>query len=223
MAEVRLWSNPRDLVIRDLPRVCMKCGADATTSKEKKFSWYPPWIILLIFLGVWPFLIVALIMTKWKRVELQFCDQHKNHYLIRTLIGIAGVLGLVGIGFLTVMVMANSQPGNQGNDVGPFLCLGWFVLLLIFAVTMSVVNMATTIRPTEITDRDITLKNVSPEFVRAMEEEEAALERDVDRDVRDRWREDRGRPRRADDDRYQRRGDRPPPKRAADIDEGENE
>src|SRR5712692_10143182 len=112
MAEVRLWINPRDTVIRDLPRVCMKCGADATTAKEKRFSWYPPWTLLLIFLGVWPFLIVALILTKWKRVEMQFCDQHNFHYLIRTLIGLGGVLGLVAIGFLAFMVLVNSQPGN---------------------------------------------------------------------------------------------------------------
>jgi hypothetical protein len=223
MAEIRLWNNPRDTVIRDLPRVCMKCGADATTSKEKKFSWYPPWIILLIFLGVWPFLIVALILTKWKRVEMQFCDQHKHHYLIRSLIGLGGVLGLLAIGLLAFMVAVNSQPGNQGNDLFPFLCLGWFVALLIFAVTMSVVTRVTTIRPTEITDRDIRLKNVSPEFVRAMEEEEAELERDIDRDVRDRWRENRRRERRVDDDRYERRGDRPPPKPATDITEEEAE
>src|SRR6202011_5213444 len=103
MAEVHLWIDPRDTVIRDLPRVCMKCGADATTSKEKKFSWYPPWILFLLLLGVWPFLIVALILTKWKRVEMQFCDQHKRHYLVRTLMGLVGVLVLLAIGFLAFM------------------------------------------------------------------------------------------------------------------------
>ena len=48
MAQVRLWINPRENAIYDLPRVCMKCGADATSAKLKQFVWYPPWTIILI-------------------------------------------------------------------------------------------------------------------------------------------------------------------------------
>jgi hypothetical protein len=223
MAQVRLWINPRENAIYDLPRVCMKCGADATSAKLKQFVWYPPWTIILILLGVWPFIIVVLVLTKRMRVEMQFCDQHKHHYLMRTLLGLAGLAVLVGIGFLAFVVAVNNQPGNNGGDLVGFLCLGWFAALLIFAITASVINMLTTIRPTLITDRDITLTNVSPEFRRAVEEEEAALEREIDRDVRERWREDRRRERRVDDDRYQRRGDRPPPDGRSDRTEAESD
>jgi hypothetical protein len=223
MAQVRLWINPRENAIYDLPHVCMKCGADATHRKLKQFQWYPPWTLLLALLGIWPFLIVALVLTKRMRVEMQFCDQHKHHYLMRTLLGVGGVLGLLGIGFLAFVVGVNSRPGNQSNELMPFLCFGWIAAMVVFLIVTSVIYMLTTIRPTQITERDIALTNVSPEFGRAVEEEEAALERDIDREVRERWREDRRRERRVDDDRYQRRGDQPPPERRSDRTEAESE
>jgi hypothetical protein len=223
MAQVRLWINPRENAIYDLPRVCMKCGADATNRKLKQFQWYPPWTLLLGLLGIWPFLIVALILTKRMRVEMQFCDQHKHHFLTRTLLGVGGVLGLLAIGFLAFVVSVNSKPGNQSNELMPLLCFGWIAAMVVYLIVTSVIYMLTTIRPTRITERDITLTHVSPEFVRAVEEEEAALERDIDREVRERWREDRRRGRRAEDDRYQRRGNQPPPRSGSDLTEEERE
>src|SRR5262249_9663675 len=62
MATVRL---ERDEVDNDsLPDVCMVCGAEATLRKRKSFSWHPPWVILLILISLWPYIIVALILTK---------------------------------------------------------------------------------------------------------------------------------------------------------------
>jgi hypothetical protein len=222
MAQVRLWIDPRDTVISDLPRVCMKCGADATTVRKKQFSWYPPWVIVLIFLGVWPFLIVALILTKRRSVEVPFCDQHKNHWLIRILAGGGAVAALVAAGVLAFVAIESLAPKGKGDDLSGFLCLGWFVLLLVLAIGLAIYNNLTTIRTTEITEREITLTNVSPDFARAVAEEEAALEGDIDGEVRDRWKENRKRGPRRDDDRYE-RGDRPPRKRSTDISEEEDE
>jgi hypothetical protein len=223
MAQVRLWINPRENAVYDLPHVCMVCGADATNAKIKEFQWYPPWTILLILLFVWPFLIVALVLSKRMRVEMQFCDRHKYHYVHRTLLDVAALFVLIGMGFLAFVVAGNSNPGNQGNELVGLLCGGWLVVLVVVGIALGVFNQRSTIRPTKITDRDITLTNVSPEFVRAVEEEEAALERDIDREVRERWREDRRRERRVDDDRYQRRGDLPPPERRSDRPEAESD
>ncbi len=224
MAQVRLWINNRDNAIYDLPPVCMKCGAPSTTVKIRKFQWYPPWVIVFVFLGVWPFVIVAAIMTKRQRVEIPFCEQHKSHFLYRVLIGLGGLFGLLALGAVALFVgIALSSPnkgggggGGGGDAVLGIMCALWFVLLLVYAVGMSVFNMMTTIRPTSITDKDITLTNVAPEFSRAVEEEEDALERDAFRD-RDRPREKRRPELRDDEDRVQRRPDRTPPRRPTDA------
>jgi hypothetical protein len=222
MAQVRLWINPREYVIYDLPRVCMKCGAHATTVKKRQFSWYPPWLLVLLLAGLLPFAIVVLILTKRQSVEIPFCDTHKYHFGIRVAAALGGLALVLALGGL-MLVIAGAAAGNNNDDVFGFLCLGWVALFVIYLVAISVFSTMTTIRPTEITDRRITLTNVAPEFVRALEEEEAEYDRDLDRDVRDRWRENRRRDRYPDDDRYERGDDRPPPRRSTDITEGEGE
>jgi hypothetical protein len=221
MAKVRLWINPREDAVYDLPRVCMKCGADATTVKRRQFSWYPPWVWLLILLSIWPFIIVALILTKRQSVEIPFCDQHKNHFLVRVLAGLGGLAVVLLLGAVGFAVVTSMAPKRNNDDYSGLVCVAWSALFLVYLCVMAFIGSLTTIRPTRITERDITLTNVSPEFVRALEEEEADLDRDVDRDVRDRWREKR-RERLRDDDRIE-RGDRPPPKRSTDLTDGEAE
>jgi hypothetical protein len=219
MAKVRLWINPREDAVYDLPRVCMKCGADATTVKKRQFSWYPQWVWILLFFGIWPFVIVALILTKRQRVELAFCDQHKNHFLVRMLAGLGGFAAILVLGALGFALVTAVAPKQNNEDYFGIVCGAWVVLFVAYLLVVGIYSAMTTIRPTRITERDISLTNVSPEFVRALEEEEGELERDVDRDVRDRWREKR-RERLQDDDRIE-RGDRQPPKRSTDLTGGE--
>jgi hypothetical protein len=222
MASVDLWFEGRRNTVYDLPPVCMKCGADATVIRKRQFSWYPPWIWILFLISILPFVIVALILTKRGTVEIPFCSKHKNHFLWRLLAGGGGVAALVGVGALAFAVAAASAPNNRGADVSSAICLLWFVLLAVFAITIGVFNMLTTIRPTLINDRKIRLTNVAPEFTTAVEEEEAEREDDIDREVRERW-DDRRRRKPVDDERYDRRGDRPPPRRSKDITKDDTE
>jgi hypothetical protein len=216
MAKVDLWFEGRNNAVYDLPLVCMKCGAEATVVRKHQFSWYPPWIWILFLISILPFVIVALILTKRATVEIPFCPKHKNHFLWRLLAGGAGVAALVGVGALAFAIAAASAPNNNGADVSSAICLIWFVLLAVLAITMGVFSSVTTIRPTLINDRKIRLTNVSPEFVRAVEEADAEREDDIDRDVRERW-NDRRRGEPLGDERYERRGDRAPPRRSKDI------
>jgi hypothetical protein len=219
MAQVRLWVNPREGAIYDLPRVCMKCAAEATTVKKRTFSWYPQWVYLLLLAGLLPFVIVAVVLTKRQTVEIPFCDRHKNHFLLRVWAGLGGLAILCGAGGLFVFLLSANGPNNKNDDLAGVLCFGWSVLLLLYAVGVGVYGALTTIRPTRITDREVTLTNVSPKFARAVEEDDAEYERDIDRDVRDRrWR------RRYDEDEGPDRGaDRPSRRRSTDITEGDNE
>jgi hypothetical protein len=223
MAQVRLWLNPRENAVYDLPRVCMKCGAEARHFTKKQFSWYPPWVWLLLLCTIWPFIIATLILTKRKTVEVPMCDKHRYHFLIRILAG-GGVFSfMLVVGFVLMgLVGDDNGPRNGADNLAPFACMGWMVLLLGFVLGFGIYNQLTTIRPTSITDREITLTNVSPVFVRAVEEDDAALERDVDRAVEERWQRRRRGERRPDDERYE-RGDDRPPHRPTDITEREED
>jgi hypothetical protein len=102
---------------------------------------------------------------------------------------------------------ANIRP--DGNAAG-YLCVGWLLLMLLYLAAVRVFALLTKIRPTEITERSISLTNVSEDFADAMDEEEEADEADA-------WDQppEKRRPRRRTDDRY-RGGEGRPPRRSTD-------
>jgi hypothetical protein len=195
MASVKL-RNP-DRYDDELPDLCMKCGERATAYWWKTFSWYPGWVVLLILVGVLPFIIVALILTKRMRVEVRFCDAHKNHWQKRNLIVFGSLFALIALGvFSLVLFNALGEKDLMGRT-----CIGLFFLSVAWLIT-SLFVLASAIRPAVITERHITLVGVSRVFADAYyEEDQRTFARDVERTVRERWRQDHGRPR-LDDDRY---------------------
>ncbi len=83
MATVRL---SRREAKGDVPGLCVRCGAPATVERAKTMSWNPPWVYILLLVGLLPFAIVAVILTKRRRVTLPFCSSHHNHWLSRSLV-----------------------------------------------------------------------------------------------------------------------------------------
>jgi hypothetical protein len=170
MGQVRLG---RGEVERELlPAVCMRCGAAATAHKIKLFSWYPPWVNVLILVA-WPVcLIVALILTKRMRVSVPLCDRHRNHWLIRLLfilVGLAIILvTLIGGLVLAGMVGSQRNANMSGDAIITVTMIGTGVLLLGWLIGL-IILQSTAIRPAEITDRSITLAGVSPVFVDALD------------------------------------------------------
>src|ERR1700693_44489 len=112
MAEIRLHLDEAD---GGLPTVCMRCGEPATVGKSRRMSWCPPWVGVLILVGLVPYVIVALILTKRTLVQAPFCDQHKGHWLKRMLIGLGTFLGvaIVGVGSFVLLV---STPRHGGEN-----------------------------------------------------------------------------------------------------------
>jgi hypothetical protein len=186
MATIRLGRY--ELEEYDLPKVCLRCGARATHYKSKNFSWYPPWAFLV--LGV----LGALIFTKRATMPVPLCDKHKWHWGGRTALILLSLLALVVLLFGAIAIASAKE------ELAPFVYLPLFVLFLAWLVFILVLS-ATTIRPTEITDKSITLRGVSDKFVEAMEE--------VRRGEDDEEEDDRPRRRTRDDDE----DDRPRAKR----------
>lgn len=168
MARVRLedYEVEEDL----LPQVCMKCGAEAATTKRKTFSWYPPWIIAIIIVAPLPGLIVAMVLTKRMTVRVPICDQHKNHWTWRHWFAGLTVLGLGAMGVAGLIVLLQFDRRMPSRNLASWACIGTGVALVVWVVVIAVVYN-TAIRPTEITNRDITLTDVSPDFVAALEDE----------------------------------------------------
>jgi hypothetical protein len=201
MATLQLGRRPMD--DEDVPDLCMKCGAPAEVRKNKTFNWYPPWVYVLILVNLLVFAIVALVLTKKKRVPVSLCAAHRNHWLWRQVVLVAGFVGLVGLIVLFVIVASNTRP-RGGDDYSGWVCGGSVAALIVWLIAVAVLQ-TTAIRPTEITDYNITLTNVSKDFVRAYEKNRNVAGR-IDDLAREHWGRGRRGPSRSaeDTDRVQR-------------------
>jgi hypothetical protein len=202
MADVRL--DFYDLDDDILPDMCMQCGAASTVRPIKTFAWMPYWARFMPYGTGYAFM-------KRRRVPVPLCERHKNHWMIRYLLGFGGLAV-----FLLLFICGGVMFGSNvdADPHGPLTLLGGAMLVmggiafLAWLVVMIVLGV-TQILPVEITDDTITLKNVSPEFVRAYRE---MTRHDIDPDVERAAREQFRRPPREDDDpRRRRRDDDYPP------------
>src|SRR5262245_60089385 len=91
MALVTLYRDEFD----DLPGVCARSGEYPTRRVRKTFSWHPSWVLLLLPVGLVPYFLVAMMLTKRMTVTLPLCDRHANHWLLRGIVIVGGALGLI--------------------------------------------------------------------------------------------------------------------------------
>jgi hypothetical protein len=204
MATVRLGRY--EVEEYDLPRVCMCCGARARHFKTKKFQWSPPWAYFA--LGA----IGAMAFMKTLTMEVPLCEKHKWHWVWPPLITILGLVGIFAVlfGGVALAEVITIDPPVVFIPVG-ILFLAWLVTIVVLSTK--------TIRPTEITDKSITLRGVCDEFIEALEEARRG-ENDRSRLGRSRFDEDDDRPRRKrprEEDEEERPRKR---RRAAEEDEG---
>jgi hypothetical protein len=151
MARVTLDPDRRDY---ELPSVCMYCGAPATRRKSKTFSWHPPWIYILLLVGLLPFMLVALIMTQRLRLSAPLCEQHRYHWGWRQAFVLLSLLGVFGL-IAGLAIFTSARPGQRPLLPGE----AWIALpvALLAWVILAIVVQTRTIRPTEITAYTITL------------------------------------------------------------------
>jgi hypothetical protein len=169
MATVRLGRY--EMKNRLLPPVCLKCGAEAVVERRKKFSWHPPWVAALLLLGLLPYVVVAIVLTKRMAVTVPFCEEHKGHWSRRTwfIWGGFSLFFILGVGAFILAMTQAARPQDRDQMVG-WICGATIIAGVIWLIVAGIVQ-ATGIRPTEITDKTITLTHVSPDFVAALKEE----------------------------------------------------
>ena len=78
------WSGEGLLIVTHnavLPRNWVKCGRPANEPLlKRKFSWHSPWWALLILVGLLPYAIVAMAVSKRMVVEAPLCTKHLERY-----------------------------------------------------------------------------------------------------------------------------------------------
>jgi hypothetical protein len=168
-----------------LPPVCCKCGAEATCEKQVKFSWYPPWIIVTVLIAVLLAVILSLVLRKKRTAYLPVCDKHKGVWNWG-----GAIFGLAfGWLFLGIVACAVAFGGRNNPDVALPVCLVVAGLVLVGFIVGAVVQ-SRGIRPKRITDDELHLLNLNPDFVEAIEadrdreEDEYAARRDAKRAAR---------------------------------------
>ena len=160
MAEIRL--GRAEVEKGRLPKVCMICGERSSAKRKRTFKWSPPWTMLV------GGLILATIMSKKMTINAPFCQEHRNHWLLRTLVGVFGFIGVVAVSFALLVLAAIISGGRGPSDkpllfavsVGGVLFVAWLVTVIVL--------QGTAIRVKEITDKSMTLLGVNKSFISAL-------------------------------------------------------
>jgi hypothetical protein len=167
MPRIRL--SRYEAVRGDLPAVCMCCGKPADEAPKRTFTWVPQWVLIAIVAPA-IFLILALVLMRRMTIRTPLCNQHLSYWRKRSRFIWIGLGVLVCVMFWTIGVVNNDQHAHLREKVLPWVCLGTFVLGLIWLIVAAVIQ-ANTIRPTKITEEDIYLTGVCQEFADAVREE----------------------------------------------------
>lgn len=147
----------------DLPMVCARCGEEAVVHRSKTFTWHPGWMIILVILSLVIGVLIILATQKKMRAVLPFCHRHRNHFRWRAWF-LGGVFAVLFAAFVTGTGLMLTDANNR--NAGPLVAVS--LLGLVLWVVLAVVVSRTAIRPTMMTETDITLAGLSTKFVRAV-------------------------------------------------------
>jgi hypothetical protein len=93
------WSGRGLLVVSHdavLPQNCVKCGQPTNEPfLKRRFSWHPDWYVVLIFVGLLPYIIMAMVASKRMIVQVPLCSKHLERYKALRLAAIFLLLGSI--------------------------------------------------------------------------------------------------------------------------------
>ena len=167
-----------------LPDVCGLCGAPAKDRVRVTYAWNPPW--------------AGIFLIRRMTVQLPLCPRHLRNRHRRRAVILVILLALLAFGALSFACMI-VRPAWLDEDVSGSMFAVCLILFFAWVIGTSVAQWGE-IKPVQITDRSLTLSNVSGLFVLAVESTRAHRHDEPDADlryddVRDDYDEDRGLPR----------------------------
>ncbi len=140
-----------------LPSRCVKCANTPSDPwLQKTFSWHSPALLFLLFLGLWPYVIVAAIVQKKIKLAVPLCDLCKASRRRRLPIGAALLLTCVPVPWAFSYLIK-----DPGTAILSAILLGvvMFVAGLMFTVFES------PLRATHIGRDSAEFKGACPDFL----------------------------------------------------------
>ena len=156
MAKIRVYRDECDG--DEFPNRCIRCGVEPDGHTSQNFAWMPPWLIVLIFFGWLPYLIVVLVMRKTMRVTMPVCSTHRGHWRNRKLFVWLGLLFWIayGIGLTAIWSSLGKDACMAGLGILLFGGLLWLIVAAVYS--------SSGIRPGIITNGYIELVRVDRDF-----------------------------------------------------------
>lgn len=179
----KLILSDRECDNDELPRICMKCGEPSQHYKSRNMKWSPPWVMWVglgafLFIGVLGLLVfyaVSASSRKTMRMTTTFCDEHKNYWwhlkLYGSLLPALGLIALIAGGITAAVLAAQPRFANQEEFTLAAGVSG--VVIFFIMLVIGVIFNKKAIKATEITEYDITLIHIHPEYVYAVKEQRA--------------------------------------------------
>lgn len=150
------------LDVHTLPPVCVLCGAPSDGRPlEKVHHWHHPAWFVALPLGLIPYWIVSMIVTKKHRLTMSICAAHRRTRLMRMLAGFVGV-PLVLFGLCTVSIAVAGRNGGATVPMVMLLCV-----LIGGAGLLEASRADKLIRPTVIGREEVRYRGASPKLLDA--------------------------------------------------------
>lgn len=149
-----IWRDGNILVMRKearLPLRCVKTNEPVEQLRKIKMAWHPPWCLLLLLVGLLPFVIVALCLQKKATIMVGFSKSTIRTRRIAIAVGWLGCLTALAI------VLAGAVASS-----GEIALLG----LLVFVVTLIYASVRyRVVSPSRIDDYYVYLKGCCTDYL----------------------------------------------------------
>lgn len=153
-----MWRDGKILVVAQgtpLPPRCIKSNEPTDNQWKRNLTWYPPWIVLTLFIA-WPiFLVLVLVLQKKATLRLGLTREWQARR--RQRIAIAWGIALAAMAMFVLGIVFV-------EDYGPAFILLSLVLLLGGVIYGN--YAARLVYPHKIDDRFVWLKGVHPDYLR---------------------------------------------------------
>jgi hypothetical protein len=154
-----IWRSADCLVVAHkahLPERCVKCNTPVVYKRDIKLAWHNPVVYAGLFLGLIPYVLLAIALQKRMTVRVGLCPAHVAKRRYAMLFGVLGCFAGLGVIILGI-----------GNDSG-WIALGGLVALLGALIYLAFAPRI--VWPKKITRELAWVKGVSPEYLAGLPE-----------------------------------------------------
>ncbi len=151
----------------DLPHVCLKTNEPAVTKLTRKMSWHPPAVYFALLLGLIPYIIIAIAVSKKATIEVPIGETVRSRR--KTWITIGLIALFAGMGLLLYGISLAADNSRLNDDTGGILALAGFVILFL-DLFVAVYVGSTVVKPTKIDHDYVWLTGVNKEYLSRLPE-----------------------------------------------------